>query len=58
MYNYRQYKGETMFDIKLIRENPDKVKEGLKKKNADLSMVDGALALDIKRRGLLGEVER
>jgi seryl-tRNA synthetase len=47
-----------MFDIKLIRENPDKVREGLKKKNADLSMVDGALALDIKRRGLLGEVEK
>jgi seryl-tRNA synthetase len=47
-----------MFDIKLIRENPEKVKEGLKKKAADLSMVDDALALDIKRRSLLGDVEK
>jgi seryl-tRNA synthetase len=47
-----------MFDIKLIRENPDKVKEGLRKKAADLTMVDDALALDIKRRSILGDVEK
>ncbi|MGD0566690.1 MAG: serine--tRNA ligase [Candidatus Goldiibacteriota bacterium] len=47
-----------MFDIKLIRENPDKVKEGLRKKSADLSMVDDALNLDKKRREILGEVEK
>jgi seryl-tRNA synthetase len=47
-----------VFDIKLIRENPDKVKEGLRKKSADLSMVDDALNLDKKRREILGEVEK
>jgi seryl-tRNA synthetase len=47
-----------MLDIKLIRENPEKVKEGLKKKRADLSLVDDVLTLDKKRRDLLGEVEK
>jgi seryl-tRNA synthetase len=46
-----------MFDIKLIRENPDKVKEELKKKHADLTLVDDAIQLDLKRRGIIGEVE-
>lgn len=47
-----------MFDIKLIRDNPDKVKESLKKKRADLSLVDDAIALDKKRREIIGEVEK
>ena len=34
-----------MFDIKLIRENPDRVKEGLKAKNVKLAL-DDLLALD------------
>jgi seryl-tRNA synthetase len=46
-----------MFDIKLIRENPDKVKKELKKKHADLTLVDDAIQLDLKRRGIIGEVE-
>jgi seryl-tRNA synthetase len=47
-----------VFDIKLIRENPDRVREGLRKKRADLSMVDDAISLDLKRREILGEVEK
>ena len=47
-----------MFDIKLIRENPEQVKENLKKKKADLSLVDEALALDRSRRDIIGEVEK
>ncbi|MCE5300472.1 MAG: serine--tRNA ligase [Spirochaetia bacterium] len=47
-----------MFDIKLIRENPDKVKTDLKKKRADLTLVDDAIVLDKKRREILGEVEK
>jgi len=47
-----------VFDIKLIRDNPDKVKESLKKKRADLSLVDDALLLDKKRREIIGEVEK
>ncbi len=47
-----------MFDIKLIRDNPDKIKESLKKKRTDLSLVDDALLLDKKRRDIIGEVEK
>ncbi len=47
-----------MFDIKLIRENPEKVKESLKKKKVDLTLVDDAMSLDKRRRELLGEVEK
>ncbi|MEI7541943.1 MAG: serine--tRNA ligase [bacterium] len=47
-----------MFDIKLIRENPDKVKESLKTKGADLALIDEALLLDKKRREIIGEVEK
>ena len=47
-----------MFDIKLIRENPDKVREELAKKRADLKLVDAALELDKMRRSILGEVEK
>lgn len=35
-----------MLDINLIRENPDKVKEGISKKNADPKLVDKLLRLD------------
>lgn len=41
-----------MLDIKFVRENPDIVKENIKKKFQDhkLPMVDEAIALDLKRR--------
>ena len=43
-----------MIDIKLIRENPDKVKENIKKKFQDekLPLVDEVAALDEKNRAL------
>ena len=46
-----------MLDLKFIRENVDKVKEGAKNKNekADLDLM---LNLDEKRRSLLSEADR
>ena len=41
-----------MLDIKLIRENPDKVREGIKNKN-EKDRLDDVLELDLKRRDLL-----
>ncbi|MFA5360517.1 MAG: serine--tRNA ligase [Candidatus Paceibacterota bacterium] len=46
-----------MLDIKLIREQPDKIKQGIKKKGADISLVDKVLELDAKKRSLLQEIE-
>lgn len=46
-----------MLDIKLIREQPEKVKEGIKKKGANISLVDSILDLDKKKRDLLQEIE-
>ncbi len=45
-----------MLDIKFIRENPDKVKEGIRKKQASVD-VDSLLALDKQKRDLLTEIE-
>ena len=45
-----------MLDIKFIRENPDKVKEGLKKRGADFDL-DYFLELDGKRRAKIKEVD-
>lgn len=45
---------QHMIDIKFIRENPEKVKEGAKNKNVDID-VDAILELDEKRRALIGE---
>ncbi len=45
-----------MLDIKYIRENPDKVKAGIKSKKVEID-IDGLLELDRKRRDILGEVE-
>jgi len=47
-----------MLDIKFIRENPDKVKEGCKKKFTDHKIVDQVLDVDRKRRELIQEVEK
>lgn len=41
-----------MLDVNLIRENPEKVKRGLRAKNADPKLVDNFLALDEKWRNL------
>ena len=46
-----------MIDINLIRENPDLVKENIKKKFQDkkLPLVDEIVSLDIKKRALQSE---
>lgn len=46
-----------MLDVKLIRENPDLYKKKIASKLADAEKVDQILALDIKRREVIGEVE-
>ena len=46
-----------MLDIKLIRQNPEEVKEGLKKRGFDITAVDEILKLDVKRREILKELE-
>ena len=45
-----------MIDIKLIRENPEKVKKGVKSKGVKVN-IDEILKLDEKRRELIQEVE-
>ncbi|MEK7542241.1 MAG: serine--tRNA ligase [Patescibacteria group bacterium] len=45
-----------MLDIKFIRENPEKVKEGCKKRNVECD-VDKILELDKKRREFLQKIE-
>ena len=47
-----------MLDIRLIRENPDLVRDALKKRQADTEIVDKILTLDENRREILGEVEK
>lgn len=46
-----------MFDISLIRENPELVRDGLRKRSADPAIVDQVQALDAERRALLSQVE-
>lgn len=46
-----------MLDIKLIRSNPDYVKEGLKKRNSKVG-IDEILKLDEERRSLIAESEQ
>ena len=49
-----------MLDIKFIRENPDAVRENIKKKfqDAKLPLVDEVLDLDSKRRAAIAEADR
>ncbi|MDP3794406.1 MAG: serine--tRNA ligase [bacterium] len=47
-----------MLDIRLIRENPEKIKTALKQKNVSGVDIDRLLHLDRNRRRLLNEVER
>ena len=44
-----------MLDIKFVRENPDIVKENIRKKfqNAKLPLVDEVIALDAERRAAI-----
>ncbi|NLX86444.1 MAG: serine--tRNA ligase, partial [Clostridiales bacterium] len=46
-----------MLDLKFIRANPEKVKEGLAKRGEDID-IDRLLELDGKRRDLLSEAEQ
>lgn len=46
-----------MLDIAYIRENPDKVKEGIKNKNFNPEIVDKVLSSDTRRRDLIGQIE-
>ena len=46
-----------MLDVKMIREEPDIVRAGMKKRGMDPSPVDEAIAFDQKRREVLKEVE-
>ncbi len=47
-----------MLDIKVIRSNPELVKQAMKSRNADMdAQIDALLALDEKRRELLGQTE-
>lgn len=47
-----------MLDLKLIRDNPDAVRAGLRKRGADPALVDRVLDADRRRRDLVGEVEQ
>ena len=46
-----------MLDIKILRTEPDKIREALKNRNNDLDITP-AIELDLKRREILGEVEQ
>lgn len=46
-----------MLDIRLVRENTDKVIKALKKRNEDTSVLDKLLSLEGRRRDLLKAVE-
>src|SRR3954468_13365478 len=46
-----------MLDIKLIREQPDVVKAGIRRRGDDTARVDTVLALDEQRRELLNQAE-
>ena len=48
-----------MLDIKRIRSNPEEVKAAMKTRNADMdAVIDELLAIDDKRRELMGQTER
>ena len=49
-----------MLDIRFVRENPDAVKENIRKKfqDAKLPLVDEVIALDAEYRAAIGEGQR
>lgn len=49
---------EPMIDISLLRKEPDRVREAIRAKNGDLTLVDRFLELDASWRKDLAEVER
>lgn len=46
-----------MLDIKFIRENSERVKEGIAKKQFDVGVVDRLLEMDARRVGVLHKIE-
>lgn len=54
--NFSSPASRAMFDIKFIRENPEKVKEGLKKKGV-YADVENILSLDKRKRVKIKEVD-
>ena len=46
-----------MLDIKILRQEPERIKEALKKRNNDLD-IEPAIELDKQRRAILTEVEQ
>lgn len=46
-----------MLDIKILRQEPERIKEALKKRNNDLD-IEPAIVLDRERRAILTEVEQ
>ena len=46
-----------MLDIKILRQEPDRIREALKNRNNDLDITP-AIELDKKRRELLSDVEQ
>ena len=48
-----------MLDIKVIRENPQLVKDAMKKRNKDMdALVDEVLAIDVERRELTVKLDQ
>jgi len=47
-----------MLDLKLIRDHPELVRAGVRKKQRDAALVDRVLAIDRRRREVVQEVER
>jgi seryl-tRNA synthetase len=47
-----------MLDLKLIRENPDLIRQKLEARNMSTETVDAIVQLDVKRREYIGEVEK
>lgn len=46
-----------MIDIKLIRETPDVIRDGLRKRESDPTLVDQILEIDVKRREKIAAVD-
>ena len=46
-----------MLDLKEIREDPEPARQGLRRRGFDVALLDEALELDERRRGLLPELE-
>ena len=46
-----------MLDIKILRQEPEKIKEALKKRNNTLD-IEPAIELDKQRRAILTDVEQ